>query len=128
MIPGNDDAIRSANLMCRIIGDAIIEGHWLRQRKQANRPGAKAEAEAAKPAPPAPKVLSPEEQAAKAAQQQAARDQAAAKQRELEARLLAAKDEPEQAAAPETAAPEAAPETAPETPANTETQESDTNG
>ena len=44
------------------------------------------------------------------------------------ARLLAAKDEPEQAAAPETAAPEAAPETAPETPANTETQESDTNG
>jgi small subunit ribosomal protein S2 len=130
VIPGNDDAIRSANLMCRIIGDAIIEGHWLRQRKQANRPGAKVED--AKPAPPAPKVLSPEEQAAKAAQQQAARDQAAAQQREREARLLAAKDaEPEKADAPD--APEAAAEAAPEaaaegTPANTETQESDTNG
>jgi small subunit ribosomal protein S2 len=135
VIPGNDDAIRSANLMCRIIGDAIIEGHWLRQRKQANRPGAKVED--AKPAPPAPKVLTPEEQAVKAAQQQAARDQAAAQQREREARLLAAKDaEPEQADAPEAAADaapeaaadvaaEAAPEAAAaETPATTETQES----
>ena len=42
VIPGNDDAIRSANLMCRIIADAVIEGQWLRQRKQA-RPAAKAE-------------------------------------------------------------------------------------
>jgi small subunit ribosomal protein S2 len=127
VIPGNDDAIRSANLMCRIIGDAIIEGHWLRQRKQANRPGAKVEdAKPAQPAPPAPKVLTPEEQAAKAAQQQAARDQAAAKQRELEARLLAAKDAEGEKA---DAAPEAGAEAAPaDTPANTETQESDTNG
>ncbi|MFN8025239.1 MAG: 30S ribosomal protein S2 [Acidimicrobiia bacterium] len=113
VIPGNDDAIRSANLMCRIIGDAIIEGQWLRQRKQA-RPGAKVED--AKPAPPAPKVLTPEEQAAKAAQQQAARDQAAAQQREREAKLAAAKAEAADAPANEA------------TPANTETQESDTNG
>ena len=26
VIPGNDDAIRSANLMCRIVADAVIEG------------------------------------------------------------------------------------------------------
>jgi small subunit ribosomal protein S2 len=111
VIPGNDDAIRSANLMCRIIGDAIIEGQWLRQRKQA-RPGAKVED--AKPAPPAPKVLTPEEQAAKAAQQQAARDQAAAQQREREAKLAAAKAE----AATEPAGADEA------TPATTETEES----
>ena len=35
VIPGNDDAIRSANLMCRIVADAVIEGQWLGQRKQA---------------------------------------------------------------------------------------------
>jgi len=117
VIPGNDDAIRSANLMCRIIGDAVIEGQWLRQRKQA-RPSGKAEA--AKPAPPAPKPLTPEEQAAKAAQQQAARDQAAAQQREREAKLLAAKDAPADA-------PADAPTETTDTPATggtTETQES----
>ncbi len=47
VIPGNDDAIRSANLMSRIVADAVIEGQWLRSRKQA-KAGAKAEA-----APPA---------------------------------------------------------------------------
>ena len=41
VIPGNDDAIRSANLMSRIVADAVIEGQWLRQRKNA-RAGAKA--------------------------------------------------------------------------------------
>jgi small subunit ribosomal protein S2 len=120
VIPGNDDAIRSANLMCRIIGDAIIEGQWLRQRKQA-RPGTKAED--AKPVPPAPKPLSPEEQAAKAAQQQAARDQAAAQQREREARLLATKDAPAEASADAGDTPAPAPATA-ETAETTETQES----
>ena len=35
VIPGNDDAIRSANLMSRIVADAVIEGQWLRQRKNA---------------------------------------------------------------------------------------------
>ena len=32
---GLGDAIRSANLMSRIVADAIIEGQWLRSRKQA---------------------------------------------------------------------------------------------
>ena len=52
VIPGNDDAIRSANLMCRIVADAVIEGQWLRSRKQA-KAGAP-EGAKAKPAPPAP--------------------------------------------------------------------------
>jgi small subunit ribosomal protein S2 len=112
VIPGNDDAIRSANLMSRIVADAVIEGQWLRQRKNA-RAGAKTE-EHAKPAPPAPRVLSPEEQAAKAAEQKAARDAAAAQQREREARLAAASEQ--------------TPETAAADPATTEIQESDTNG
>ncbi len=35
VIPGNDDAIRAANLMCRIIADAVLEGLALRERKLA---------------------------------------------------------------------------------------------
>jgi small subunit ribosomal protein S2 len=115
VIPGNDDAIRSANLMCRIVADAVIEGQWLRSRKQA-KAGVTDGAKAAKPAPPQPKPLSPEEQAAKAAEQQQARDAAAAQQREREARLAAAK-----AAKPDE--PQGAPD-----PGTTEIQESDTNG
>jgi len=104
VIPGNDDAIRSANLMCRIVADAVIEGQWLRSRKQA-KAGVKADAPAAKAAPPAPKVLTPEEQAAKAAAQQKARDAAAAAQREREAKLAEAKTtNPEPESAPAEAA------------------------
>jgi small subunit ribosomal protein S2 len=113
VIPGNDDAIRSANLMSRVIADAVIEGHWLRSRKQ----GPPAEDRSAPPKPPKPAapVLTAEEQAARDAKQQEARDQAAAAAREREARLAAA-----QATAPVA--------TATATPAPTETQENDTNG
>jgi small subunit ribosomal protein S2 len=117
VIPGNDDAIRSANLMCRIVADAVIEGQWLKSRKQA-KAGVKADAPA-KPAPATPKQLTPEEQAAKAAEQQAARVAAAAQQREREARLAAA-----QASKPEEN-DEAA--SAPDAGTN-KIQESDTNG
>jgi small subunit ribosomal protein S2 len=113
VIPGNDDAIRSANLMSRIVADAVIEGQWLRSRKQA-KGGVKAEA--AKPAPPAPKVLSPEEQAAKEAAQKEARDQAAAAQRAREARLAEAQSTSEPT-------PEASPEVVAD-PGTTEIQES----
>ena len=71
VIPGNDDAIRSANLMCRIVADAVIEGQWLRSAQAARRPRHRRPT-TAKPAPPAPKALTPEEQAAKAAEQQQA--------------------------------------------------------
>ncbi|HZU80831.1 MAG TPA: 30S ribosomal protein S2, partial [Acidimicrobiales bacterium] len=39
VIPGNDDAIRSGSLMCRVLAEAVQEGRWI----AANRP-----------APPAP--------------------------------------------------------------------------
>ena len=60
VIPGNDDAIRSANLMCRIIAEAVIEGRWLEQRKHG-RPTTKTED--AKPEPPPVPELTPEERA-----------------------------------------------------------------
>ena len=121
VIPGNDDAIRSANLMSRIVADAVIEGQWLRSRKSA-KASAKADAAPAKPAPPAPKALTPEEQAAKSAEQQQARDAAAAAQREREAKLAetkaAAADAPAAAAEPAEAEPPAG-----ETPADPGTTE-----
>jgi small subunit ribosomal protein S2 len=55
VIPGNDDAIRSGALMCRIIADAVVEGRFI----AANRPKA-VQAAAAAPEPPAP-APAPEE-------------------------------------------------------------------
>ena len=118
VIPGNDDAIRSANLMCRIIADAVIEGQWLKQRKSA-RPGTKPDdAKQGAKSAPAPKKLTPEEQAKKTAEQQQARDEAARMQREREARLTAPKEEAE-------ASPPAEAEAGPTT---TETEESTSDG
>ena len=65
VIPGNDDAIRASNLMCRVIADAVEEGRHLAQKRGA-RPGTKAEVVA-------PKALSPEEQRKRAEEQAAAR-------------------------------------------------------
>jgi small subunit ribosomal protein S2 len=120
VIPGNDDAIRSANLMCRIIADAVIEGHWLKQRKNA-RPGTRPDdaKQDAKPAAPPPKKLTAEEQAKKSAEQQKARDEAARMQREREARLTAPK-EPADDAAPAAEANEST--------TTTETEESTSDG
>jgi small subunit ribosomal protein S2 len=105
VIPGNDDAIRAANLMCRIVADAVIEGQWLRQRRDA-RPGTRAEVPSA---PPAPRVRTPEERATKEAEQAEARAAAAAAQREREARLATSPTESDT------------------DPGRTEMQESDTN-
>ena len=94
VIPGNDDAIRSANLMARVIADAVDEGKHLAQKRGA-RPGTKSEA-------PKPAPLTPEQQAAKEAQQAAARNAAAADAAKREQRLAEAKAKKaaEQAAAP----------------------------
>ena len=83
VIPGNDDAIRASNLMCRVIADAVEEGRHLAQKRGA-RPGTKAEVVA-------PKALSPEEQRKRAEEQAAARNQAAADQAAREARLAESK-------------------------------------
>jgi small subunit ribosomal protein S2 len=86
VIPGNDDAIRSATLMSRIVADAVEEGRFLAQRKEA-RPGTKAEDVEAPP-------LDPEEQRRKAEQQRRARDEAAKAQKDREARLREAAKKP----------------------------------
>jgi small subunit ribosomal protein S2 len=56
VIPGNDDAIRSGELLCRVIADAVVEGRFIaanRPKAQAAAPAAAAEAPAATPAPAA---------------------------------------------------------------------------
>ena len=64
VIPGNDDAIRSGNLLCRIIADAVDEGRFI--------------AVAAAAAAPARAVARTAEDEARIAEQQAeARRQAA---------------------------------------------------
>ncbi|MDA8292493.1 MAG: 30S ribosomal protein S2 [Actinomycetota bacterium] len=37
VIPGNDDAIRSGRLMCRIISEAVKEGRYMASRRAANK-------------------------------------------------------------------------------------------
>src|SRR3984957_12688883 len=44
VIPGNDDAIRSGALMCRVMAEAVIEGQWVADHR---------------PAPPAPPPTAP---------------------------------------------------------------------
>jgi small subunit ribosomal protein S2 len=98
VIPGNDDAIRSGSLMCRIMADAVKEGRFIRSKKVPSDSG-----------PVAPAVRTPEEEAEIARQQAEARDQAAAQAAEREARVAAAKTaEDAGETAPE--APAAAPE------------------
>jgi len=109
VIPGNDDAIRSAQLMCRVIADAVIEGKHIAQRRNA-RPGTRAE-EAA-PAAPARPQRTPEEEAEYQQRQAEARAAAAGKQREIEERARAAKLA--EADAPPAEAVEVAAETASE--------------
>lgn len=74
VIPGNDDAIRSSQLMCRIIFDAVQEGRFIAERRGIVRPA------------PAP---SPEEEAERMRQQSAAREQASGQAAEREARVAA---------------------------------------
>lgn len=80
VIPGNDDAIRSATLMCRVVADAVESGRQL----------------AASRGRVAQKIVAPdpEEAARKAAEQTRARSEAAKAQAEREARLAASKSKP----------------------------------
>ena len=79
-IPGNDDAIRANELMCKVIAEAVLEGRFIAGK------GGGTTAE-----------RSPEEKAAYAAAQADARAQAAAAQAEREARLAASKTSTEAA-------------------------------
>jgi small subunit ribosomal protein S2 len=105
VVPGNDDAIRAASLMCRIISDAVQEGRFIASKKgvvAGPGPG---------PAAAAPAERTPEEQARHAAEQAEARRQAAAQAREREARIARGREpaeaEPESAAAEAATTPEA---------------------
>jgi small subunit ribosomal protein S2 len=86
VIPGNDDAIRSGTLMCRIVADAVDEGRFIASRR-GTAPGPS---------------RTPEQQAAMDEMQMEAREAAAREAAEREARLAAAAEAP---AAPAVAAP-----------------------
>jgi small subunit ribosomal protein S2 len=111
VIPGNDDAIRSGMLMCRIVADAVDEGRFIASRRRGG-PG------------PAPASRTPEDEARIAAEQAEARRQALAAAQEREARVAAARQravlEAEALAQSDTDAPAAADEqtVAPEAPAS----------
>ena len=77
VIPGNDDAIRSGTLMCRIVADAVDEGRLIASKRGGNGAG--------------PAVRSAEEEARVASEQAEARRQAAAQAAEREARVAAGK-------------------------------------
>jgi small subunit ribosomal protein S2 len=75
VIPGNDDAIRSGSLLCRVIADAVDEGRLI-GNKRANRPVPE---------------RSTDEEARVAAAQAEARRQAVADQQQRDARLAEAR-------------------------------------
>jgi small subunit ribosomal protein S2 len=55
VIPGNDDAIRSGALLCRVVADAVVEGRFIAQQRPtppAASTGAPAPTPPASPAPP----------------------------------------------------------------------------
>ena len=78
VIPGNDDAIRSGDLMCRVISDAVVEGKLIRSKTH--------------PEAAPPRERTPEEVAEHRAQQARARAEAAAAAAAREARVAAAKE------------------------------------
>ena len=78
VIPGNDDAIRSGNLLCRVVADAVQEGRFIAARRGIRAGGVVAEP-----------VVDPEVEARRAEQQNEARRQAAMAQAERERRVAA---------------------------------------
>ena len=41
VIPGNDDAIRSGSLVCRVLADAVVEGRFIAEHRRKNAPPAR---------------------------------------------------------------------------------------
>ncbi len=100
-IPGNDDAIRSAELMTRVVAEAVAEGKLIHARRSGVPDRSTSD-------------RTPEQEAAVAASQAAAREQALAEAAAREARIADTKTEAPPAPAPEARAAEAP---APEAPA-----------
>jgi small subunit ribosomal protein S2 len=59
VIPGNDDAIRSGALMCRVIADAVTEGRWIASHRPAPKAAANGTPPSAPPRPPARASVEP---------------------------------------------------------------------
>jgi small subunit ribosomal protein S2 len=53
VIPGNDDAIRSGSLMCRVLADAVVEGRFIAEHRRQMAPPAPADDAA--PSGPSPR-------------------------------------------------------------------------
>ncbi len=116
VIPGNDDAIRAGNLMCRVIAEAVEEGRFIAARR-ASRSGPQ------QPTPEGPRQLTREEEAAREEQQRQARRQAAIAQAEREARLAAATRGPGESQATQDSGGEAGEASAPGVPATGDTSD-----
>ncbi|HML01455.1 MAG TPA: 30S ribosomal protein S2 [Acidimicrobiales bacterium] len=54
VIPGNDDAIRSGTLMCKVIAEAVMEGRWIADNRPVPPPPAASSATRRSPAPSPP--------------------------------------------------------------------------
>jgi small subunit ribosomal protein S2 len=72
VIPGNDDAIRSVALLCRVMADAVVEGRFIAANRPKAAPKDKAPAETAAPAPAETAAPAPAETAAPAPAETAA--------------------------------------------------------
>jgi small subunit ribosomal protein S2 len=106
VIPGNDDAIRSGALLCRVVADAVTEGRFIAQNRPAPAPKA--------PATPPPPAEAPAPAAAAPAATPAPTAAAPAPVAEAPAAPAPA---PAEAPAPTPAAPSTAPAPAAEAPA-----------
>ncbi|MEI2639875.1 MAG: 30S ribosomal protein S2 [Microthrixaceae bacterium] len=93
VIPGNDDAIRSGDLLARVIADAVLEGRLIRSKKHPHTAAA------------APRERTAEEEAERVNQQNRARVEAAAAAAAREARVLSAQQAADAPAAVEEAVP-----------------------
>jgi small subunit ribosomal protein S2 len=91
VIPGNDDAIRSGTLLCRVVSDAIVEGKHIASLRE-----------------PAP-ARTVDDEARVAAEQAEARRQALLESQQREARVASTRSTPRP---PTTPAPAAEPDTA----------------
>jgi small subunit ribosomal protein S2 len=59
VIPGNDDAIRSGSLMCRVLADAVVEGRFIAEHRRQMAPAAPAEDAAPSPSPRGRRAAAP---------------------------------------------------------------------
>jgi small subunit ribosomal protein S2 len=77
VIPGNDDAIRSGALLCRVVADAVTEGRFIAQQRPAAAAAAAAASATPAPAPATPAAEAPAPAPAPAAEAPAAEAPAA---------------------------------------------------